>query len=262
LDDRRIWHALTLATSSVADTALTDLISTTLDDHAPLAVEDLTALPIDLTFAVEDVPDEDWAARSQRELTAIEAGTFIVAPPWDLPAGATKTVIVIEPSRGFGTGHHASTRLCLRALSECTLDGDVLDLGTGSGVLAIGAALCGARSVVAVDVDPDAIESARASHALNPQARGIEWLIDDFRDPGWAPAAGGRQWDLVMANLTGGMLRSSADRIRALVSPRGRLIVSGFDTDERPLVEHALALTVGHAYVEDNWVGLSLVPSP
>ena len=99
--------------------------------------------------------------------------------------------------------------------------------------------------------------SARESHALNPSARGIEWLIGDFRDPQWPPAVG-RQWNVVLANLTGGMLRSSAARIRDLVAPGGHLIVSGFDTNERPDVERALALDLESAFVEDSWVGLVL----
>jgi ribosomal protein L11 methyltransferase len=312
LDERRLWPALTLGTASIADTALIDRVSAVLDDHSPIAIEDLTpqplppdglwdptcppppepppaplhwrvffssaddrdaartalrALGIDLTVAVEDVSDEDWAARSQRALTAVEAGAFIVAPPWDVRSASEKTTIIVEPSRGFGTGHHASTRLCLRLLSGLPVAGlDVLDLGTGAGVLALAASLSGARSVVAVDVDPDAIDAARASHALNTQAQGIEWLIGDFRDPDWEPAAG-RRWDLVLANLTGGMLRSSAPRIRELIAAGGRLVVSGFDTDERPEVERALRLTASDALVEDNWVGLvlragSLIPNP
>jgi ribosomal protein L11 methyltransferase len=305
LDERRAWPALTLATTSIAGSDLTDLVSAVLDDHAPVAIEDLTplplppgglwdpthppipepppaplgwrvffssaadreaamgalgALPIDLTIAAEDVPDEDWAARSQRELTAIEAGAFVVAPPWDVPPPAAgKTVIVIEPSRGFGTGHHASTRLCLRALSETAAAGlDVLDLGTGSGVLALAATLAGARSVTAIDVDPDAIQSALASHALNPDVRGVEWLVGDFRDTA-CPGIGHRRWDLILANLTGGMLRLSAARIRDLLAPNGRLVASGFDTDERPDVERALGLTIERTLVEENWVGLTLV---
>ena len=139
----------------------------------------------DLETAVEDVPDENWAARSQRELHAIRAGSFIVAPPWDRPVNvpADVTTIVIEPSRGFGTGHHASTRLCLRALSELEVTGRrVLDLGTGSGVLAMAAALTGARAVLAVDADPDAIESARASASLNALPVPVDFAVSDFRE--------------------------------------------------------------------------------
>jgi ribosomal protein L11 methyltransferase len=166
------------------------------------------------------------------------------------------TLVIIEPARGFGTGHHASTRLCLRALSQVDVrERRVLDLGTGSGVLAIAASLRGARDVVAVDVDPDAIDAARMSQALNPEASSIEWVVGDFRAPGQPRLEG--PWNLVLANLTGGMLISSAPCLRELVG-QGRLIVSGFDERERADVEAALELGVGTTFVEDGWVGMLL----
>jgi ribosomal protein L11 methyltransferase len=214
----------------------------------------------DVVLTEEDVADEDWAARSQRSLTAVEAGAFIVAPPWDLPplAQPGHTIIVIEPSRGFGTGHHASTRLCLRALSTIDVAGRrVIDLGTGSGVLAIAASLGGAAHVLAVDVDPDAIESAQHSALLNPRAGDIEWVIGDYRDPGWVEAHGG-PWPIVLANLTGGMLMTSAQRLRELLAPGGVLTASGFDESEREGVEQALGLDTRSALAEEGWVGLVL----
>ena len=117
-----------------------------------------------LQLSPVDVPDEDWAARSQRSLTAVSAGRFIVAPPWDVPAAtaAGTTVIVIEPSMGFGTGHHPTTRLCLRPLSTIDMRGRrVLDIGTGSGVLAMAAAFERRPDVLGLDVDQDAIDAAR-----------------------------------------------------------------------------------------------------
>jgi ribosomal protein L11 methyltransferase len=212
----------------------------------------------DLTVSTEDVSDEDWAARTQRELTAVHAGRYIVAPPWNVPPAGDATVIIIEPSRGFGTGHHASTRLCLRALSEVDVTRRrVLDLGTGSGVLAMAAFASGAREVVAVDVDPDAIDSARESARLNPRIGAIHWLVGDFRERGWDALSGG-PFDVVLANLTGGMLTSSAARIRELVRRDGVLICSGFDVDEEPRVVETLGLTVASRYEEERWVGLAV----
>ncbi len=209
----------------------------------------------ELTLSALEVSDEDWAARSQRGLTAVEAGRFIVAPLWAVPETlGDRTLIVIEPSMGFGTGHHATTRLCLRALSTLDLRGQaVLDLGTGSGVLAIAAALAGARSVVGIDVDPDAIENARHNVSLNRAFVPPQFEVGDFRDHTM------RQANVVMANLTGGMLRATGESIRALVSPNGTLLISGFDESERAAVREALGPWMHEtSETEDNWVAIML----
>ena len=208
-----------------------------------------------LSIEPVDLPDEDWAARSQRSLTAIHAGHFIVAPPWDVPADAgDATVIVIEPSMGFGTGHHATTRLCLQLLDAIDVsDRTVLDLGTGSGVLAMAAALRGARSVVGVDVDQDAISSAEASARVNILPDTITFTIGDFRRDPPAPA------DVVLANLTGGMLTSSAAAIARVVRPGGQLIVSGFDVSEMEAVAAAFAaFGERERLTDEGWVALRL----
>ena len=202
-----------------------------------------------------DLPDEDWAARSQQSLTAVRAGRFIVAPPWDLPAeGDGGTVIVIEPSMGFGTGHHATTRMCLRLLSDIDVsDLTVLDLGTGSGVLSMAAALSGARRVAGIDVDQDAINSAETSARLNTLPDTITFEVSDFRDRPPQPA------DLVLANLTGGMLTSTAAAIAAMVRPGGQLIISGFDHTEVDGVVAAFAsMREERRLSEDNWIALHL----
>ena len=202
-----------------------------------------------------DLPDEDWAARSQQSLTAVRAGAFIIAPPWDIPADpGDATVIVIEPSMGFGTGHHATTRMCLRLLSDIDVtDATVLDLGTGSGVLSMAAALRGARAVVGVDVDLDAIDSAETSARLNTLPDTITFAVIDFRH---APPAAA---DIVLANLTGGMLTSSAASIAALVRPHGQLVLSGFDHTEVDRVLAAFAtFTERQRLSEDNWIALQL----
>lgn len=221
-------------------------------DEAAAAIR--AALP---HLAVEsvDLPDDDWAARSQATLTMIHAGRFIIAPPWDLPAGEVDaTVIVIEPSMGFGTGHHATTRMCLRLLSDLDVsDLTVLDLGTGSGVLTMAAALSGARRAIGIDVDVDAIQSAETSARMNTLPDTITFEVSDFRTS--PPAAA----DLVLANLTGGMLTSSGPQIAALVKAGGQMILSGFDHTE---VDAVLAAFPGFTEVtrltEDNWIALHL----
>ena len=221
-------------------------------DRAAAAIHD--ALP-SLSIERVELPDEDWAARSQQSLRAVQAGRFIVAPPWDLPADdGPEIVIVIEPSMGFGTGHHATTRMCLRLLSDIDVsDATVLDLGTGSGVLSMAAALSGARAVVGIDVDQDAIQSAETSARLNTLPDTIAFQVSDFRNTP-PPAA-----DIVLANLTGGMLTSSAASIAALVRPHGQLILSGFDHTEVDRVLAAFAsFTERQRLSEDNWIALHL----
>ena len=220
------------------------------------AAEVLRSLLPNLTIETVDLPDEDWAARSQQSLTAVRAGGFIIAPPWDLPQEPVDaTVIVIEPSMGFGTGHHATTRMCLRLLGEIDVsDQTVLDLGTGSGVLSMAAALGGARRVIGIDVDADAIGSAEASARLNTLPDSITFQVSDFRKTPPTPA------DLVLANLTGGMLISSASVIDTLVRPGGQLIVSGFDHTEVVAVAAAFGGRTEMARLtEDGWIALRLI---
>ena len=219
------------------------------------AADAIRNLVPDLDIEAVDLPDDDWAARSQRSLRAVHAGRFIIAPPWDLPhEPLDATVIVIEPSMGFGTGHHPTTRMCLRLLSDIDVsDRTVLDLGTGSGVLSMAAALSGARRVVGIDVDHDAIDSAEASARLNTLPDTITFQVSDFRTAPPPPA------DLVLANLTGGMLTSSAPAITALIRDGGSLIASGFDDSELDGVLSAFSsLAEGQRLSEDGWIALRL----
>jgi ribosomal protein L11 methyltransferase len=135
---------------------------------------------------------------------------------------------------GFGTGHHATTRLMLMALQQIPLDGQsVLDIGCGSGVLAIAAVKLGARVAAGIDIDPDALENARENAALNGLVDRLRFEEGDFRH---SPIVA----DVVLANLTGGLLARSAEALAATVAPNGRLIVSGFMVGEKDDVVAAL----------------------
>ena len=209
-----------------------------------------------LTIETLDVPDEDWAARSQASIRAIQIGHLVVAPPWDIPdveAGSSPLVIIIQPSMGFGTGHHATTRLCLAALQDIDLRGrTALDVGTGSGVLAIAADLLGATSVVAIDDDPDAIQAARENLGLNPAAR-VAIHQADLRS-----AALGSH-DVVTANLTGALLIQMAGRLHDLTAASGHLVLSGFMISEEAAVRDAFHdLAIEAKAEEDEWVCLTL----
>ena len=189
----------------------------------------------ELSISSIDVPDEQWAERSQASLRAVRVGRLVVAPPWDVPRTDARSIVVtISPSMGFGTGHHATTRLCLAALQRLDVRGrSVVDVGTGSGVLAIAAACLGASRVVGIDDDPDAIQSARENLALNASAS-VEFKVEDLRhtDVG--------DFDLVLANLTGGLLVRGAQPLQQLAARSGRLILSGFQPHEEADVLGAL----------------------
>lgn len=194
------------------------------------------------------IADEDWAARSQSGLKAVTVGGIIVAPPWDVPL-----TIVIQPSMGFGTGHHATTRLCLTALQRRDVKGrEVLDVGTGSGVLAIAASRLGASGVRACDDDQDAIQAAWENLALNPGAI-VTMLVGDLRTLDLEPA------HVVLANLTAGLLVAAATRLLSLTSSRGHVILSGFQTqEERDVIAAFRGASLVDRFEEDGWVAATL----
>ena len=207
----------------------------------------------DATIEAIDVPDEDWAARSQASLRAVRVGNIVVAPPWDVPAGPV--VIIIQPSMGFGTGHHATTRLCIDALQRLNIAGrTVLDVGTGSGVLAIAASLLGASRSVGIDDDADAITAARENLERNPQAEAT-LLVADLRATDVGSA------DVVTANLTGGLLISAARALQDLVARGGSLVLSGLMAVEETDVLAAFpAWSVNYRSEEDEWLCVVISP--
>jgi len=236
------------------------------DEARTIAARALDAAPVwsGATAAPVDVDDEAWAERSQASLTAIRIGRIVVTPPWDAAGAAMlargtlgapdSLILVIEPSMGFGTGHHESTRLCLAALQRTPLAGrSVLDVGTGSGVLAIAAARLGAARAVGIDDDHDALASAASNVALNGLSAGRAEMRHGNLLAQALPVA-----DIVLGNLTGALLRRAAATLIAAIAPGGRLTVSGFTADERLAIEHAFApLLVAAAESEHGWLALA-----
>jgi ribosomal protein L11 methyltransferase len=165
-------------------------------------------------------------------------------------AGEQPIHIVIEPSMGFGTGHHATTRLCLRALQGLDVaDKFVLDIGTGSGILALAAARLGAARALGIDNDADAIHSAEDNLSLNPEAAHVRFATTDLDRGTLGPA------DVVLANLTGAVLIRSAHRLTAATAPGGTLILSGILATEADEVSQAFTgATVRRRAQEDEWV--------
>ena len=271
----RTYPAITISTLIAADLLLAEL-----DEFGVSAVEEVPdglrvffssahdrdlalahlRLNPDLTCEPLEVSDEDWAARSQAALQPISAGDIVVAPPWTVTEklrSQSRHLIVIQPSMGFGTGHHASTRLCLGWLQRTPVAGaSVLDVGTGSGVLAIAAAQLGAIDVAGIDVDPDALAAARENAELNQLDGRIEWQEVDLSDA--APLLR-RRFKLICANLTGGLLFRDAHVFNKLAEPGAHLIASGFQPHEAVHVVGAFKAAgwavEGHVEEED-WLGV------
>jgi ribosomal protein L11 methyltransferase len=207
---------------------------------APGELPELPALRAAAGGALVEVVTEeladDWAERWREFHKPLVLGERLtVRPPWE-PPGTTELDVVIDPGRAFGTGAHASTRLCLELLLELEPStGGVVDLGCGSGVLAIVASLLGHAPVIALDNDPAAVEAARANAALNGAA--VEVRRHDLRTAGTPSQA------LIVANLLGPLLIEYAGRIAS----GDRVIASGLLRTEADRVARAFAVAAGLA---------------
>jgi ribosomal protein L11 methyltransferase len=187
----------------------------------------------DARLACTDVPAVDWLARYREGFRSFQAGGFRIAPCWDVPRAASEPLLIVDPGQAFGTGTHESTRLCLDALADLcrpSPPASVLDVGTGSGILAVAAALRGARRVTAVDLDPEAVRCARRHAALNGVVLGLVQA-----DGAQGVRAGA--FDLVLANISAPLLRERRDEIVAARSDVGAIVLAGFLADDA----HALA---------------------
>jgi ribosomal protein L11 methyltransferase len=188
--------------------------------------------------------DEAWASAWQQSFPARDVGHRLrVLPPWLDAAGPGlaesadhRLTVVIEPGRAFGTGHHGTTEGCLVLLEEAlatTPGGAVLDIGTGTGVLAIAALRLGARAVLAIDVDPDAVAATR-SNAERNGCPGLTVRLAEAQDV-TEPAP------IVLANLLTHTHLALAPHYARLVTPGGHLVLGGMLEGEDDRVSRALA---------------------
>ncbi|HYD39716.1 MAG TPA: 50S ribosomal protein L11 methyltransferase [Anaeromyxobacter sp.] len=198
--------------------------------------ESATAAAAALGGQVAEVADQDWGESWKRGLEPLSIGRVWVRPSWiETPAPAGAAEVILDPGMAFGTGTHPTTALCLAALSDllgARPAATVLDVGTGSGLLAIAARKLGAREVRANDNDPVAVEVARENAARNGAAVtiGVEPL-------GEIPG----RFDLVVANILANTLVELAPELAAHVAPGGVAIVSGILVPQEDEVRAAYA---------------------
>jgi ribosomal protein L11 methyltransferase len=208
------------------------------------------------------VPVVDWVARFRESFRAFRAGSFEVAPVWDVPGGRNPSdpnLLIVDPGRAFGTGTHETTRLCLEAIEAEGARGQirrVLDVGTGTGLLAVAAAKRGATLVAGVDNDPEATAAARRHAALNEVA--LHVVQGDGGAP-FQPSA----FDLVLANLMAPLLIERRRELTALVARGGALVVSGLLESDVAEVSAAYE-TCGAPFVrtDGEWAALRFSDAP
>lgn len=215
-------------------------------------------------FAVSRMDDRDWVAQVRRELTPVQADRFFLYGAHDadkVPGNAYG--LLIEAAMAFGTGHHDTTKGCLLAMSRLAKQGfsprSVMDVGAGTGVLAMGAAKLWRKRALATDIDPIAARTARE----NAVANGLQpWIFTGaaigFRHP---QTRARRPFDLALANILANPLKKLAPDMRANLAPGGRAILSGILNRQADGVE---AIYRSHGFRRDfkltlgDWTTLTL----
>jgi ribosomal protein L11 methyltransferase len=206
----------------------------------------------------EAVADVDWVARFRERFRAFDAGPFRIVPAWEAGTSPRDSrTLVVDPGRAFGTGTHETTRLCLAALARLAGGpglGRVIDVGTGSGLLAIAALRLGASAAVGVDNDQEALRAA-AHHAELNRAP-LRLIAGD----GGRPVRPGC-FDSVLANLMAPLLLEKKAELDRLRSRRGRLVLSGLLQEDLRMLRDAYASAGALEELhEGEWAALIVGP--
>jgi ribosomal protein L11 methyltransferase len=201
---------------------------------------------------VREVEQRDWLAEWKKNWQPVEVGRFVIAPPWSSVDDAhDRCVIRIEPGMAFGTGTHETTRLCLAAMQSYFEGGSFLDVGTGTGILAIAAATCAPGAhVEACDTDADAIQIARENAVANGVADRISFRVGSIDEQTGSA-------DFICANLTADVI---AELLPTLVGLScGRLVLSGIlETQIKDIIDPLaqLAITDVEIAQDGEWVAI------
>lgn len=225
-----------------------------------LAIANLVNFDINIgenVLTTTEVQEEDWATAWKQYYHPVKISErFTIVPTWEeyTPVSTDELIIELDPGMAFGTGTHPTTVMCLQALEKVVQEGNtVVDIGTGSGVLSIGAAMLGARSVHALDLDAVAVQSATENVQLNKVDEIVEVyhgnLLDTVKE----------QADVVVANILAEIIMSFTDDAYKIVKPGGVYVTSGIIGAKKDDVKQALeasGFTIEEVLMMEDWVAI------
>ena len=227
-----------------------------------LALEDLKARRSDcgtLLLSLENLRDEDWENNWKQYYEPMEIGQrLLVIPQWEQVDPGQRVPLILDPGLTFGTGSHATTRLCLTALEKTVAQGDrVLDLGCGSGILSIAALRLGASQALAVDIDDKCLDVAYENAALNGIGKDRYTVrVGDVLSDGSLRRELEGGYDIVVANIVADVIIALAPLVPAMLRPGGTFLCSGIIDDRAEEVRSALEAagwTVLETQSADGW---------
>ena len=215
-----------------------------------------------VSVETERVNDEDWENNWKQYYKPFELGErFLIKPEWEPPQKTDRLVLNLDPGRLFGTGLHQTTQLCLCALERHVEKGcAVLDLGCGSGILAIGARLLGAGTAVCVDIDQNAEETVAQNAALNCMDDIVVVVGDAVKDGDVFAGISARKYDVIVANIVADVIIRLAEIIPKLLCGNGVFIASGIISQRADEVIRALSdnnMRVTETAQKDDWLQIT-----
>ena len=217
-----------------------------LEACAPLAGLEQTP-----AYSVKKVEEQNWVQLTQSQFDPIRiSGRLWIVPSWHTAPDPDAIVLVLDPGMAFGTGSHPTTRLCLEWLERKVTGGaSLLDYGCGSGILAIAAARLGAREVLGVDIDPQAVSAAQSNAERNEVSARFADSAREIKG----------QFDIVVANILSNPLKALAPAICSHVRPGGQLALSGIlaDQAEELIAAYAPWVPLAVADTREGWVCLA-----
>jgi ribosomal protein L11 methyltransferase len=203
------------------------------------------------------IEETEWRDAYKRHLKSLRIGdSLMVVPSWDEPADVgSRQVIRLDPGLAFGTGHHPTTRMCLKLVEELVRPGaSVLDVGCGSGILSIAAAKLGAGSALGFDVEADAVIAAGRNIVAN-EVEAVAKVVEGTFQTG----AGAGQYDLVFANISAKVILGNAEHFARAAKPGGVIVISGILQERGDEVTAALVdvgLGVNEVRQEGDWLAI------